>query len=353
MGLLGAAIDLGSAYKQREQLLIAADSASLVAVSQGSPGLLAAAAMTADGPAPAAESEAVKAFYGEVNGQDAKLQPHATSIVTKAGMVVTSTMDFTVDMPTHFLELFGLPWLTINGHATSVSGTPAFVDFYLLLDNSPSMGVAATPADIALLKANTLHTAADGEAPNGCAFACHESDYPGAAHCVGGVDCYTVAKNTSVTLRIDVLRQATQKLMDTAAVTASAPKQFRMAIDTFNLTTQAISPLTANLAAAKADANAIDLMSVNFQGENNDRFTDLGAALDATTLKVPSSDTGTDAAHTQKVVFLVTDGVTDQQLSTADSIVSGANSQLGGDRLIQTADPAQCAAMKAKSSRLP
>ena len=42
---------------------------------------------------------------------------------------------------------------------------PVFIDFYLLLDNSPSMGVAATPADVATM-VNTN--------PDHRAFACHD-----------------------------------------------------------------------------------------------------------------------------------------------------------------------------------
>jgi len=337
MGVLGAAIDLGAAYKQREQLLIAADSASLVAVSQGSPGLLAAAAMTTDGRVPAAEVTAVNAFNAEVHGQDGSLEPHATSIVTKTGTVVTSTINFTVDMHTHFLEFLGISTLKINGTATSVNGTPAFIDFYLLLDNSPSMGVAATPTDVATMVANT---------PDQCAFACHEDDKPDA-------DYYQLAHDLGVTTRIDVLRKATQKLMDTAAATASVPNQFRMSIDTFNINIHNISPLTTDLAAAKADAAAIDLMRVPAQGWNNDRDTDFDAVLPQLSAKVPASGSGVTSADPQRIVFMVTDGVEDAVDSTiATTTQSAWNTVPGEDRLIEALNPTLCDAMKARGIKV-
>ena len=77
---------------------------------------------------------------------------------------------------------------------------PQYIDFYLLLDNSPSMGVGATPADVTTMVNNT---------PDKCAFACHDLS--------NANNYYNLAKSLGVTTRIDVLRTATQQLMDTAA----------------------------------------------------------------------------------------------------------------------------------------
>src|SRR5581483_8804292 len=113
--------------------------------------------------------------------------------------------------------------------------------------------------------------------PDQCAFACHDlSTVPN--------DYYSLAKKLGVTMRIDVVRQATQKLMDTANATQTTPSQFRMAIYTFgtNCTTlglNAVQPLTSSLTTAKSAAQAIDLMMVPYQGYNNDQCTDSNGAL--------------------------------------------------------------------------
>ena len=246
LALIGGAVDLGTAYRQRDMQLTAADAASLSVVANGSDSYNLAAAMTTDGPVARAEAAAKATFLGEIADQDGPISVVPSATVIKQGATVTATVSFTAKIPSHFRGLFGMDTIALTGHATSVNGTPAFIDFYLLLDNSPSMGIAATPGDIATMVAGT---------PEQCAFACHEADKE-------GHDYYTKAHDLGVTTRIDVLRQATQKLMDTASTTASVPGQFRMSIDTFNIDLHAISPLTTDLAAAKVDAAAIDLMEV-------------------------------------------------------------------------------------------
>ena len=336
IGFAGSAIDFGNSYRMRQEMWAAADAASLSAVATGSEGYAIAVAQIGDGEVKKAEELALSAFYASLFAQHPGLGlANATAKVVKTGGAITATIDFNANVPAHFMGLVGFNDIPVEGHATSVNGSAAFVDFYLLLDNSPSMGIAATQNDI-----DTMVNA------TGCAFACHETDK------APGTDNYGIAKKLGVTTRIDVLREATQKLMDTAAATATVPNQFQMSIDTFNMTTQSIVKLTPDLAQAKADAAGIDLMVVPAQGWNNDRDTDFEVALNDTTKKVPASDSGVDAAHTQKVVFFVTDGVSDQVLSSAGSIVAGASSLPGGDRLIQASDPDLCSKMKEKGIKV-
>lgn len=334
---IGFAIDFGDAFRMRQLMWSAADSASLSAVSSGTAAYNAAVAQIGDGEVPAAERLAEHEFYASMEAQYPGLgRPLATSKVVKTGGSITSTIEFSAQVPSHFLQLLGHQTIPVSGHATAVNGTAAFIDFYLLLDNSPSMGIAATQNDIDTLKAAT----------GGCAFACHETDM------APGTDNYGIAKRLGVSTRIDVLREATQKLMDTAAATATVPDQYQMSIDTFNISTHSITALTPNLARAKADAAAIDLMIVPRQSWNDDRDTNFEVALEDATRKVPASDSGVDAAHTQKVVFFVTDGVADQDLNTVQTIVAGANNIPDNTRIIQVLNSGLCNTMKAKGIKV-
>ena len=45
--------------------------------------------------------------------------------------------------------------MTVTGSSTSTTNMPQYIDFYLLLDNSPSMGVGATPADVTTMVNHT------------------------------------------------------------------------------------------------------------------------------------------------------------------------------------------------------
>src|SRR6185312_7168491 len=139
-------------------------------------------------------------------------------------------------------------------------------DFYLLLDNSPSMGVAATPTDVqAMVNATSDPSYGSNRY---CAFACHDYNDPN--------NFYNLAKAKGVTTRIDVLRSATQQLMDTAAQTGTYANQFRMAIYDFGAASKTIGlralfSLSTSLSSAKtAAAGNIDLMGVY---GNNDAYT--------------------------------------------------------------------------------
>jgi hypothetical protein len=121
-------------------------------------------------------------------------------------------------MKTQFLGIIGASTMTMSGGSVSTANMPKYVDFYLLLDNSPSMGVGATPTDVQIMVNNTSDK---------CAFACHDVS--------NSNNYYNLAKSLGVTTRIDVLRTATQQLMDTAASTETYSNQFRMAIYDFGL----------------------------------------------------------------------------------------------------------------------
>jgi hypothetical protein len=188
------------------------------------------------------------------------------------------------------------------------------------------MGVAATPADIATMIANT---------PDQCAFACHDLS--------NANNYYALAKTLGVTTRIDVLRTATQQLMDTATSALAYPGQYRMAIYTFgtsatNLGLTTITSLTSSLSSAKTAAANIDLMAVPNQSYNNDQDTDYNSIMPAVNNVIPAPGDGLSSVTPQKVLFFVSDGVSD--------------ANVGGVRTIAPINPALCTAIKNRGIRI-
>ena len=129
--------------------------------------------------------------------------------------------------------------LGVHGTATSQATVPPNIDFYLLLDNSPSMALPATSDGITQMQ--TLTPTQDGG--NGCAFACHQastnnSDTMGnlctdktTPTLSGGgkakqycdtskgkvqMDNYALARNAGISLRLDELTTGVTTLMQTA-----------------------------------------------------------------------------------------------------------------------------------------
>src|SRR6202050_471409 len=158
-----------------------------------------------------------------------------TITMSDAGLVRTVTVSYTATSTNTFPNVFALLTKTpettwpMSGSATATSYSAPNINFYLLLDNSPSMDIAATSAGITTMVNNTSQQ-------GGCAVACHESD-PSVDNLgnPNGEDNYTLAQNLGVVTRIELMAQATSALMTTATDTEQANNAtYEMAIYTFN-----------------------------------------------------------------------------------------------------------------------
>ncbi len=260
----------------------------------------------------------------------------------------------------------------ISATATAHGPTNPNIDFYLLLDNSPSMAIAATQAGINSMVSLTQN--ANGPYQS-CGFGCHEQNtssglYSGSTQ----IDLYQLARNNNITLRIDNVRTATQNLMTTAQTTAAANSaSYRAAIYTFNNTANtitnapnAIQTLTSNMTTAYNSAGNISILETYDQSYltssnyTDDTDTDIGNAMNTINTNVmPTPGNGTNATGDtpQEVLMLVTDGVEDKIVSTCTSGATcvGTNntySANGGLRQQYMLDTSQCTAIKNRGIRI-
>jgi Flp pilus assembly protein TadG len=299
LSFVGAAIDYSQVSQVRTRLQAAADAASVGSVAKSSPAFIAAGSMSKDGSITAGGPDAKSIFNGNLVGKTGFTLTNVAADVAKSGGTVTSTVAFSADVTTSFLNIVGINKITISGQSIASASMPLYIDFYLLLDNSPSMGVGATPADVTTMVNNTSDS---------CAFACHDLN--------DNNNYYKLAKSLGVTTRIDVLRSATQQLMDTAGSAATYPSQFRMAIYDFGGSAQSaglrsLFSLSSSLTSAKTAAGNIDLMTVNGQNDNNDQDTAFSALFPAINNVISSPGAGTSSAPL-KYLFFVSDGVADE-----------------------------------------
>lgn len=332
LGAIGSAVDYSMAVRLRSKLQAASDAASVGSVGKNSPAY-AAAGTAADGTIAVGGPDALKIFTANMTGESGYTLNSSTATVVKANSTITSTVSFSATINTTFMRALGNNQMTVTGTSVSSATMPVFIDFYLLLDNSPSMGVAATPADVTLMVNNT---------PDQCAFACHDLN--------DNNNYYKLAKNLGVTTRIDVVRTAAQSLMDTASNTQIYSNQFRMAIYTFGasastagLTT--IASLTSSLSTAKTQAGNIDLMTVNGQNQNNDMDTNFTAIIPQMDAAIPTPGPGTSTSP-QKFLFFVSDGVADEANPAC------LKPTTNGTRCQSPLNPALCTAMKARGVQI-
>jgi hypothetical protein len=241
------------------------------------------------------------------------------------GLSRTVTVNYQTTSKTSFGGLIGVTSAAISGSSQSIGQVPPNIDFYLLLDNSPSMAIAATTAGINTMVSNT---------PDQCAFACHESD-------TSPNDYYGLARSLGVTLRMDLLAQATQNLMATAQTASTANNAtYRAAIYTFNIGFNTITPLTSSLSTAQSQAANIQLYEVPAQNWNNDTITNYTNAMTQMNTILPNPGGGTKTAGDtpQEVMFFVTDGVEDETV--------------GGARVQSLMDPSYCTTIKNRGIRI-
>lgn len=309
--VVGYAVDYSRATQLRSKLQAAADAASVGSIAKASPGFAAAGSMTSDGTIPAGVTDAQNIFNANVANLTGYTLNGITPTVVKSGSTVTSTVSFTASINTMFLGVIGKTALAMSGTSKATASMPLYIDFYLLLDNSPSMGVGATPTDVQTMVNNTSDK---------CAFACHDLKNTN--------NYYDLAKKLGVTTRIDVLRSATQSLMETASVTETYPNQFRMAIYDFGgsastLGLRSLFSLSASLSSAKTAAGKIDLMSVNGQNENGDQDTAFTAIFPAINGEISSPGSGSSSSPLKYLLF-VSDGVADENNTACLKPLSGS-----------------------------
>lgn len=168
---VGCAIDYSMATRLRAKLQSAADGASVAAISQKSPGFVAASAMTGDGSVAAGVTDANNVFDGNMNGIGGLNNLSRTSTVTKTGIKLTSKVQFSADVPSMFMKVIGYQKLTVTGTSSASASLPPYLDFYLLLDVSGSMGLPSTTSEA--VRMQNINPDNFRQYPTGCTLACH------------------------------------------------------------------------------------------------------------------------------------------------------------------------------------
>jgi Flp pilus assembly protein TadG len=285
---LGCAVDYSLANSAYAKLQACADTAVVAAVSKQGMTQSASAAQTS-----------MVSWFNAVCATSASNLSQVTiggvsATATDSNGARVATLTYTASRANNFLGAVGFPTTNIGGSAKAGSSAAqtAHVDIYALLDDSPSMGLGATAVDQTKLMSLT---------PTNCQFGCHETGFGAASP-----DNYTIAKNNSVQMRIDVLRNSWTNLINQA--NSVQGNKFKYATYTFNTSLSLVQPLTGSATAALASANNIDLTAVDSSAPGSTYADD---ALQSMATNIPSAGDGSSAANSKKYLILVTDGVQD------------------------------------------
>jgi Flp pilus assembly protein TadG len=357
----GAAIDYGRAAQIHTKLNAAADAAALAALT---PAMLQQSSSVA-------QAASVSMFNGLTEGIPG-LTAHATQVtvtVTVGATALTRNVEvaYTSSVNTIFAQVLGRTALQVAGLSEASAQAPPNIDFYVLLDNSPSMALPSTAAGITQMEGLTAQ-----EETGGCAFACHHvstnansdtkgnpcvdgtsptlsapppSTSKGNSYCTtahsGQIDNYKLARNNNIPLRLDELNSGVSTLLQTASATAQAtvfatPPKYRFAIYSMDSLwqiglTQLMSltaTYTSGWTTASSNFGVMEMYSNNNDcanaacsssttspgGDVGTNYDDSLGKLSQTTY-VPKPGNGTNQPNDtpQEVLFIVTDGVEDEQ----------------------------------------
>jgi Flp pilus assembly protein TadG len=175
---IGCVTDYTNATRIKAKMQAAADAAAVASVSINSASYLQATTMTSNGSVSAGQTELDSIFKGNVANFSTLYQNLSlpTETVTKTGANLTSVIKFSAQVPVTFMKLAGWSTMTIGGSSTATSSLPLYLDFYLLLDVSGSMGLPSTAAEA--VRMQNINPDNYVQYPTGCTIACHFAQPP-------------------------------------------------------------------------------------------------------------------------------------------------------------------------------
>jgi Flp pilus assembly protein TadG len=361
----GAAIDYGRTAQIHSKLDGAADAAVLAALT---PAMLQQSDTTA-------QTAAQNMFTGLADGISGLSGTTLNVSVTQSTNPLQRnvTLNYATSVNALFAGVTGKTGYTMSGSAQGSAQIPPNINFYVLLDNSPSMALPATSAGITQMQ--NLTSKQDGN--NGCAFACHQAstnngDSAGnpcadgtaptldssmntASPAGSGIYCdttkhgaeldnYALARKKNITLRLDELNTGVSTLLQTASTTASSssfspPPKYQFAIYSMDSLWQIgltqLMPLTSNYVSGWTTASANFGVMEMWKNNNNcansscssgtsspggdvatnydDSLGKLNTSTSSSYIPNPGNGTNQPGDTPQEVLFIVTDGVEDEE----------------------------------------
>jgi Flp pilus assembly protein TadG len=366
---IGASVDYSMATRMKAKLQSAADAASVASISAKSAGYIAATTMVSNGPVPAGVTDANNVFNGNMSAISGYSNLSVTSTVTKTGATLASNVQFAADVPVVFMKVIGYTSLHLTGTSKSSASLPLYLDFYLMLDVSASMGLPSTDNEQTRLAA--VNPDNYGNYPTGCTLACHFATqdvcsnggqkYPTNNYCLGypisrvsysgyqqllsnnsghlpnsmlsGLpnslystltpvsSCSTDGTDACIQLRADAVGYAVTQLFVTANATEKVTNQFRIGLYPFIQSLYAYFALTSSINGSPTNSSTINYAAANLASQlDTNTNSSLGSggthfdnAFSTMNTTITSVGNGSASNNTLPYVFLVTDGAQDPQ----------------------------------------
>ncbi|SEP48806.1 Flp pilus assembly protein TadG [Methylobacterium sp. ap11] len=303
VGLIGLGIDYGVAVTNRSRLDRAADAAALAAIVTAKTYIAANSSQSGviESAKAAGRTQAVNSFnvnIGNVPLGSANLQ---TPDVQIAGQTITAKITYTATIQNSFSKLFLVPTTTVGNTVTASVDLPSYLDFYLMVDVSGSMGLPTTASGMTQLAKDNDDMYSDYK--QGCQFACHFPGYKGWGLAAGKIQ-----------LRSDAVNNAVCALLQRAGF-PTVPNQYRIGIYPFINQLATLAGLTSDVNSLKTSAQCANSWPLAFTNLLDTGSTQLNSPNDPTT-GVGAGGTHFEVAFPQMKTIVTQNGVGDGSTST-------------------------------------
>ncbi|ACP23345.1 putative transmembrane protein (plasmid) [Sinorhizobium fredii NGR234] len=216
--------------------------------------------------------------------------------VDKSGHTITASASGTV--PTTLMTLADIKTVPVGVISAIEGPATSYLEVYIVIDKSPSMLLAATSEDQAMLRADANIT---------CEFACHDTKDPVKKNgTVIASTYYNYIKSLGVKLRTDVALDAVEEVLD--MVDAADEDHARIKVGLYSLGETISEVLEPTYSTSTARKKLSDDSS-GLTSATSMSATYFQTALKALKKKVGTAGDGTSAASPLKLVLLLTDGV--------------------------------------------
>lgn len=330
--MTGLGIDYGMAITSKAKLDAAADAASLAAVSTAKAYIAANPTdpNAAANAIAAAKTRATNAFNVNAGRVPFTTYTLAPPSVEWKGRNFTATISYSASATNHFGQIIGHRTFNWNGTSQSVVGAPGYLDFYILVDVSGSMGLPSTEGGQGRDGLPKVNPDDKDQYPNGCMFACH---YPSLTPTSAPFYGWYRAIDYKIQLRAGAVNDAVCKLLERAS-NPVVPDQYRVGLYPFINRLATLVPMTSDLKSGGSVWRAADCdaqYKMAFMNLLDTGTTQLGTApdftdgtgsggthMEAVFPQIKSMITqygdGSSASSPQPFVFVITDGMQNFQV---------------------------------------
>ena len=357
VAISGLGLDYGVRQSYKARLDAAADAAALAAIQTAQSditGSATTATAISDGTA-----SAQKSFATNAGPANSALSQSLSVSVARSGQTLTATVSYNANSPVSFGRMFGLSNFPFAGSSSATLTMGQYLNFYLLLDVSGSMGIPSTSAGqtrLASINPDFLNLY-----PGGCTLACHFTAYQACQNKQGQTTtcqgynltrtngtastpvtyCPQPNMSNCIQLRLDAVAYAVQQLLTTAQQTMTLPNQYGVGLYPFIRWMQSYQPMTTNMTTVSTAAGNLTTLLDNGNGSSalGSGGTHFENALPELNAVITSVGDGSSASSPKPFVFLVTDGAQDSQYQQSNGSWYGSNSAT-------TMDTSNCTTIK-------